>query len=100
MHREVNALGIQADLDSLFLQNLLDICGDVLVFAMNEAGGLFDDGDFATESTEDLAELQADVAATHDDEVTWKRVEFQKAYVCQEGHLVDAGHVGYEGASA
>ena len=89
-----------ADADAFFFEEGLDGGGDVFVFARDEAGDLFDDGDFAAEAAEDLSEFEADVAAADDDEMARERVEFEDADVGQVGDLIDAGKVGDDGAAA
>ena len=78
---EMDALGVQAHRDALFFEEGFDGCGDVFVFARDEAGGFFDDGDFASEAAEDLAEFEADVAAAYDDEMAGQSFEFEDADV-------------------
>ena len=67
---EMDTLGVQSHGDALFFEEGFDGCGDVFVFARDEAGGFFDDGDFTAEAAEDLGEFEANVAAAYDDEMT------------------------------
>ena len=66
----------------------------------DKAGGFFDNGDFASETAEDLCEFEADIAAANDDEVTWEGVELEDADIGEVGDFVDAGKVGDDGAAA
>ena len=97
---EVDALGVQSNRDALFFEEGLDGRGDVLVLARDEAGGLFDDGDFAAEAAEDLSEFEAYVASADDDEMAGERLEFENADVGHPGDLIDAGKVRHDGAAA
>ena len=47
--------------------------GDVVVFAIDQARPFLDDGDLAAEAAEHLAELEADVAAADDDQMSAAR---------------------------
>ena len=95
-HRcESDALGVEAYVDAFFFEESL--CMDAETSSssrVHEARAHLDDGDLAAEAAEDLRELDADVAATDDDEMARKGVEFEDADVGEEGDLVDAGQIG------
>src|ERR1700745_1108363 len=96
----MDALGVQAHGDALLFEEGFDGGGDVLVFVRDEAGGLFDDGDFAAEAAEDLGEFEADVAAAYDDEMAGQRIEFEDPDVVHPRDYVGAGKIGHDGAAS
>ena len=59
-----------------------------------------DDGDLAAEAPEDLAELEPDVAAAHDDEVLGQHVELEHPGARQVLDAVEAGQLRDEGPRA
>ena len=61
---------------------------------------LLDDGDLGAEAPEHLRELEADVAAADDDEMPGHAIERQHRGVGEKRHVVNAGHVGNERATA
>ncbi len=97
---EGDALGVEADVDAFGFEDLFDGRGYVFVFMRDEARAFFDDGDFAAEAAEDLGEFEADVAAADDDQMRGEFFEVEDGGVDEIGDLVDAGHVGHDGAAA
>src|SRR6059058_5278148 len=91
---EMNALGVETDGHALFFEEGFDGGGDVFVFARDEAGGFFDDGDFAAEAAEDLGEFEADVTAAYDDEMTGQSFELEDADVVIHGTTSAPGKSG------
>ncbi|MEZ5289024.1 MAG: hypothetical protein R2712_30330 [Vicinamibacterales bacterium] len=98
--RERDAAGRQPERDALVLEDGLQLGGDVLVLARDQAGRAFDHRHAAAEPAVDLRELQSDVAATDDDQVLGEGVERQQARVREERHVGYAGHIGHERAPA
>src|SRR5882672_7364930 len=98
--RERHALGAGADHDAFALENGADLGGDVVVFARQELAELLDHGDPGAEAAVGLRELEADVAAAHDDEVLGRLVQLHHRAVGQVRHLADAGEIGHERAAA
>src|SRR5438067_8478471 len=97
---EMNALGVETDGHALFFEEGFDGGRDVFVFARDEAGGFFDDGDFAAEAAEDLGEFEADVTAAYDDEMTWQSLELEDANVVHPWNDVGSGKIGDDGAAS
>ena len=62
-------LGVEADIDAVFLEDLAHGVGDVVVLAGEEVTAALDHGHGATEATEHLREFETDVAATEHDQV-------------------------------
>ena len=69
---------------------------DVLVFAPDQPRRLLDDRDLGTKSAVHLRELEADVAATDDDQMARQPIERDHARVGEERHVLDARHVRHE----
>ena len=69
-------------------------CRHVVVFARDQSRRLLDDGHFGAEAPEHLRELEADVAAAHDDEVLRDVVERQHRRVREIRHVMNAAEVG------
>jgi hypothetical protein len=97
---EVNALRACTYVDALFFEEASNGRGDVFVFTRDEAGGLLDDGDFASEAAEDLPEFEADVAAAYDNEMARQSLEFEDADVVHPGDSVDSRKVWDDGATS
>ena len=69
--------GVGGDVDALVPEELIEAFDYVGVFAVSEGGVALDDGDMGAEAAYGLGELKPDEAATEDDEVLGKDVEFE-----------------------
>src|SRR6266851_6614118 len=78
------------NLDTVFLENFLDLGRDVGVLAQNQAQIAVDDGHPGAEAPEHLAELKADIAASEDDEVPGQFGQLHDARGIEEGNAVQA----------
>src|SRR6202030_2334041 len=70
-----DALGVQANLDPFGLENVLDGGRHILVFVLDEPRTHLDNRDVAAEAPEHLPELEADVAASDDDQVAGQKID-------------------------
>ena len=86
------------DLDPLVPEEPLDRLGDVRVLAMDQRAVPLDDGHAAAEAAERLRQLEADVAAAQDDQVSREVVQLQGLDVGQRARLREAGGVVDPGA--
>ena len=87
---EADALRIAANGDSLRLQDAANRIGDVRVFSCDETRRLLDHGDIGAQSPEYLGELEADVAAADNRQMTRQSIEFKQGRVRQRADLIDA----------
>ena len=74
--------------------------GDVLVLALDQARAVFDNGDFAAEAAEHLSELQPDIAAPDDHEMTRQKIDLHHRRVGEVRHLVEARDGGIAARAA
>ncbi len=90
--RESDTLGIQTNLDSFPLHNVEDRRGCVLILAQHQARTHLDDGHLAPEAAKHLSELEADVAASDDDQMRRQGIELQYRGICKIADLIEAWH--------
>jgi hypothetical protein len=100
VRREADALGAGADGDALPEEDLPDRLRDVLVLAGDEPRRLLDDGHLRPEAPVHLAELEADVGATDDNQVFGHPIQAEDGGVGEVGHVADAGHVRHYGTTS
>src|SRR5712692_858344 len=92
MLRNRDAFRVQAYVDALVLQYFLDGGGDVFVLSVYQARAHFYDGDFTTETPVHLAELQADIAASHNHQMLRQEIDFHHRRVREKFDLVESRH--------
>src|SRR5260370_26869014 len=78
---ETNAFGVQANRDPFLLEDFSDGGGYVLVLVGDQSRALLYNCDIASETPEHLAELQADIAATHDYKMAREKIHTHHAAV-------------------
>ena len=81
-------------------QDILDRRGDIFVFAMHQARPHFENRHLAAKAPEHLPELQADIAAAHNDQVLRQEVHLHHGTVGEIRHLIESGHFRHDRASA
>ena len=86
------------DLDPLVPEEPLDRLGDVRVLAMDQRAVPLDDGHAAAEPAERLRQLEADVAAAQDHQVSRELAQLQSLDVGQRASLREPGGVVHPGA--
>ncbi len=94
---EMDAVGVDADLDLFGVEDFADDLRGVFVFFCSEAGGFVDDGDLGAEAAKHLGELEANGASAHHDEVLGEHVEIEEGGAGEKRDGIDAGHFGNEG---
>ncbi len=94
-----DAFGVQAELDVFALQDFLNGRGYIFVFSLSQAWPHLDDGYLAAKPAEHLPELQADIAATYDDQVPRKIVDVHDRAVGEVLNLVESRHLRHGGAA-
>ena len=67
---QMNAIGVDADVDSLRRKYLANDRRCILVFLAREPGLLFDYGDLAAKASETLGKLQPDISSADYNQVT------------------------------
>ena len=90
---EADALRITANGDSLRLQDAANRIRHVRVFSGDETRRLFDHGDVGAQSPEYLGELETDVAAADNRQMTRQSIEFEQGRVCQRADLIDTREI-------
>ena len=91
--RKANTVRVQANGDAFALENLLDGRGHIFVFTLNQAPTHFDDGDFTPKTPVHLSELQTDIAASHNDQVSGKKVDVHHGTVGEVFDLFESCHL-------
>src|SRR5262249_25048260 len=86
------------DLDPLVPEEPLDRLADVRVLAVDQRAVPLDDGHAAAEAAERLSQLEADVAAAQDDQVSRELSQIQGLDVGQRARLREPGGVVHPGA--
>src|SRR5215471_6231397 len=89
---EADAFGIQPDLDALALDDVFDRRRHVFVLMANEPRRHFDDSYLAAKAAVHLAEFEADIAATDNDEMVRQKIDVHHRRIRQVRHFVDAWH--------
>ena len=89
---KTDALRIQPKLDFFACENFLDRFRDIRVFAPNESWSHLDDGDFASETPEHLAELESDVAPADHDQMLGDEVDFEERAVGKNLRFFQSRH--------
>ena len=100
MRRQADALGFGADPYAFGFEDLPDPLRHVFILTRDQARRFLDDGHVGAEAPVDLRELQTDVAAAHHDEMPGHLIERQHRGVREEGHVMNAGHIGNQRPSA
>ena len=77
-----------------------DLGGDLGILTSGDRRPVFDHRDRAPETAEELPELEADVAATEDDQVRRELLQVQDAVVVEPGDVVETGDRRLRGAGA
>src|SRR5579871_1387186 len=98
--RSGDALGVETKVNTFTLQNVEDRGRDFFIFAADQARPHFDDGDPAAKAPEHLRELEADIAATDDDQMLGQKVDVHHGGVGEEVYLIETGHFRDNGAAA
>ena len=97
---KADALRVHADADLLARQDLLNGRGHIFVFPLHQPRPHFQDGDPASKTPEHLAELQADIAAAHNDQVSGEEVDVHHGTVSEIRDLIQSGHLRHYRAPA
>ena len=90
--RKSDAFGVHAHADIFAVQNFEDGRGDIFVLAMHQSRAHFENGHAGAKTPEHLAELQADVAAAHDDQVLRQIVHLHHGTVSEIGDPIESRH--------
>ncbi len=93
VRREADALRVAADRDPLGFENVADRVRYVRILARDEPRRFLDHGDGGAEPTEDLGELEPDIAAADDHQMPGQGVEFEQRRVGEETDLIDAREI-------
>src|SRR5262249_37085094 len=89
---DVEYVGPEKDIDPFGAEDAADFFGNVRVLAGEKLRPVLDHGDAAAEAPVRLGELEADVAATEDDEVLGQPVEFEQFDVRHRAGIRQAGN--------
>jgi hypothetical protein len=89
---KADAFGVQPDLDTLALDDVLDRRRHVLVLVANEPRRHFNNRYPAPKPAVHLAEFEADKAAADNDEMARQKVDVHHRRIRQVGHFGYAGH--------
>ena len=88
---KTDALRVQPDVDSFLLQDFFDAGRNIFVFTLDQPGAHLEDGDLASEAPEHLTELEADVAASGDDQAARQEIDVHHRTVGEVRNLIDSG---------
>ena len=88
---EADALGIDAQIDTLAFEGLAYLGGDVGIFAMDEARGHLDHSHLAAEAAIHLREFEPDIAAADDHKMPRQKIDRHHRAVRQIGNLIEPG---------
>jgi hypothetical protein len=97
---KADALRVQAHVDLLAGENLLDGRGHIFVFPRHQARPHLENRNLASKAPEHLAEFQADIAAADNDQVFGQKVDGHHGTVGEIRDLVQSGHFRHDGAPA
>src|SRR3984893_4272274 len=98
--RDAGGFSVQHELQALAFENLLQRGGDVGIFMRENLSAAVDDGNAAAETREHLAKLEADIAATENDEMLGDGFEFHDGNVGEVARRIEARDAGNGGAGA
>src|SRR6267143_4878267 len=88
------------NLDSVFLEDFLDLGRNVRIFAQNQPRIAVHDGYPGPEAPEHLAELKTDIAATEHDEVPGQLDQLHDARGIEEGNALEPRDGRHRGPAA
>src|SRR5262249_1205401 len=90
--RHPHDLAADVGLDTFGVQDIGDGLGNVFVLARNQVRGEFDHGYFAAETSIDLCEFKADIAAAQNDEMRWQEIYVHNRAVGEVADIVKSGN--------
>src|SRR5215469_17873110 len=96
----MDACRVDAYLNALRCEDLVDDAGRVLILMHSEPGVLFHHGDFRTEPAEHLRKLKSHISAADDDEMARELLQLENAAAGEEWHGIDTGHLRNQRAGA